>query len=210
MKKQFYVLSVFCFLLSFMLFIPRVAVAQDPVSMLDSVAQRMITNLKTNKATLRTNPSIVYSLSYKIVVPHADLDVMARNVLPAQTWNHATSSQRSEFKKEFTTLLVRTYASALAEYTDQTVRFYPVRGGYQGKSSVNVNSTILRSDGPNIAVSYRVVFTKSQWKLYDMTVEGVSMLQSFRSQFSDKLSQGNIAALITALKQHNANNSRTI
>lgn len=207
MKKNAYLLSIFLLLSSFMVFMPKIALAQDPVSMLDSVAQRMISSLKTNKATLRTNPSIVYSLAYKIVVPHADLDVMARNVLPPQTWTQATAAQRAAFKKEFTTLLVRTYASALAEYTDQTVQFYPVRGGYQGKASVDVNSTIVRTDGPNITVNYKVVSAGSQWKLYDMTVEGISMLQSFKSQFADKLSKGDISDLISALKQHNANNS---
>lgn len=207
MKKYLYGVSIFLFL---MISIPRIAFAQDPVNMLDSVASQMISSLKAHKATLRTNPSIVYSLAYKIVVPHADLEVMARNVLPPRTWASATPTQRKEFEREFTTLLVRTYASALAEYTDETVRFYPVRGGYEGKSGVNVNSTIVRSDGPNISVNYRVVHVGSQWKLYDMAVEGISMLESFRSQFADKLSQGNMKDLIDALKQHNVRNARTI
>lgn len=206
MKKSLGIWSIFLFLSSFIL-MPKIALADDPISMLNSVANQMISNLKANQATLRSHPSVVYSLAYKIVVPHADLDVMAKNVLPPMTWGQATSSQKAEFKREFTTLLVRTYASALAQYTDETVRFYPIRGGYQGRSGVTVNSMILRSDGPNIAMSYRVVNTGSQWKLYDMTVEGISMLQSFRSQFSDKLAQGNINNLIAALKQHNMANS---
>lgn len=206
MKKNIYVLSMMLFLTSFIL-MPRMVLADEPISMLNSVANQMISSLKSNKATLRTHPSIVYSLAFKIVVPHADLDVMAKNVLPPQTWGNATAAQRAEFKREFTTLLVRTYASALAQYTDESVRFFPIRGGYQGKSSVTVNSTIVRSSGPSIAMSYRVVHSGSQWKLYDMTVEGISMLQSFRSQFADKLAQGNINYLIAALKQHNASRS---
>lgn len=177
--------------------------ASDPVNMLQSVANQMIASLKAHSTTIKENPSLVYSLAYKIIVPRADLDEMSRRVLPPQTWNNATAAQRSQFKREFTSLLVRTYASALAEYKDQTVEFYPVRGGYQGKSTVNVNSKIVRTDGPSIAVNYSLVSTGSGWRLYDMTVEGVSMLQSFRSQFSDQLARGDIQSLIQVLKQHN-------
>jgi phospholipid transport system substrate-binding protein len=104
-------------------------------------------------------------------------------------------------------LLVHTYASALANYNDQTIRFYPVRGGYAGKSSVQVNSVIERHDGPAISVSYKMVQAASEWKIYDLSVEGVSMLESFRSQFADLLAQGDIEALINKLSSHNSNSS---
>ncbi|HSW69344.1 MAG TPA: ABC transporter substrate-binding protein [Gammaproteobacteria bacterium] len=179
------------------------AASGDPVSMLQSVADQMIASLKARKTTLKENPSLVFSLAYKIIVPHADLDEMSKRVLPPQTWNSASASERQEFKREFTKLLVRTYASALAEYKDQTVKFFPVRGGSEGKSTVSVNSQIIRSDGPSISVRYSLISTGGGWRLYDMTVEGVSMLQSFRSQFSDQLARSNMASLIRVLKQHN-------
>ncbi len=205
MKK--YLVSVFsclmmtCFALTLMP-VTTQAASSNPVAMLQSVADQMIASLKANRTTLKQNPTLVYSLARKIVVPHADLDEMSKRVLPPQTWNSATPGQRQEFKREFTTLLVRTYASALAEYKDQTVRFYPVRGGSQG-STVKVNSQIIRSDGPSISVIYSLIGAGAQWRLYDMTVEGVSMLQSFRSQFADQLAKGDIASLIRTLKQHN-------
>jgi phospholipid transport system substrate-binding protein len=179
----------------------------DPIQMLQSVADQMIASLKKNQTTLRENPSLVYSLATRIIVPHADLDEMSRRVLPPQTWNSATPGQRQQFKREFTTLLVRTYASALAEYKDQTVKFFPVRGGYQGRSSVQVSSQIVRTNGPSISVVYSLVSTGGGWRLYDMTVEGVSMLESFRSQFSDQLSKGDIASLIAVLRSHNTGRS---
>ncbi len=202
MKK--YVSLVLSFLM-LGLFAVNIAKADssDPVTFLQSVANQMISQLKANKATLKTNPSLVYSLANRIVVPRADLDEMSKRVLPPQTWNSATPAQRAQFKKEFTTTLVRTYASALAEYNDQTVQFYPVRGGYQGKSDVKVDSKIIRTDGPSISVNYRLIRRGSGWKLYDMTVEGVSMLESFRSQFAAQLSTGNMANLIQVLAQHN-------
>lgn len=205
--KKIIIIPIALFLFGLFTLLPRFAYADDPVGMLQTVANQMVANLKQNKMTLRTHPSIVYSLSYKIIVPHADLDEMARRVLPPQAWGRASVAQRSEFKREFTTLLVRTYASALAQYSDETVQFFPVRGGYQGRSGVKVDSQIIRSEGPAIAVSYSVVNTGSQWKLFDMTVEGISMLESFRSQFADQLSRGDINALIATLKAHNHRNS---
>ncbi len=179
----------------------------DPVGLVKSLADEMIASLKAHKTTLKSNPSLVYSLAYKIVIPHADLDEMSQRVLPPKTWNNATSGQREQFKKEFTDLLVRTYASALADYTDQTVRFFPVRGG--GGRSVTVNSQIVRSDGPSISVSYRLHMTNSGWELYDMTVEGVSLLQSFQEQFRQKISQGaNMDQILADLKQHKRKRAR--
>jgi phospholipid transport system substrate-binding protein len=181
--------------------------ASDPVSMLNSVANQLISKLKANQTTIKTNPSLVYSLANQIVVPHADIDVMAKKVLPPQIWNSATSAQRARFKREFTTLLVHTYASALANYSDQTVKFFPVRGGYQGRSNVEVSSDIERPDGPPVSVNYRLLLAVSQWKLYDLSVEGVSMLESFRSQFSDQLSRGDMESVINQLGTHNTSNS---
>lgn len=184
---------------SFLIAFPLVAKA-DPVGLLNSIANQLISALKAQRATLKSNPGLVYSLAYRIVVPHADVNEMAQRVLPPRIWNSATPAERAIFKKEFTSLLVRTYASALAEYTDQTVKFYPPRGN-NGRD-VQVNSTIYRSDGPSISVEYRLV-NRGSWKLYDMIVEGVSMLESFRSQFADELSQGSMASLIQRLRQHN-------
>lgn len=179
----------------------------DPVALLQSIADQMLDQLKANKATLKTNSHFVYDLTYRTVVPYADLNEMSRRVLPPATWAQASPGQRAQFQKEFTSLLVRTYASALNSYKDQTVKFYPIRGGIEGKSNVTVNSEILNSDGPSISVSYRLVKVGSRWRLYDMSVEGVSMLESFRSQFADLLSQGNMDQLLQRLAAHNSSRS---
>jgi phospholipid transport system substrate-binding protein len=176
---------------------------QNPVTELNSIADQLINRLKEHQTTLKDDPRMVYSLANEIVVPHADVAEMAKRVLPPNVWNGASGAQRGRFVKAFTTLLVHTYASALANYTDQTVHFYPVRGGYEGRSTVEVNSSIERPDGPAISVNYRLILAGSQWKLFDMTVEGISMLESFRSQFSEQLSQGNMDALINKLEEHN-------
>ena len=115
-------------------------------------------------------------------------------------WNSATPSQRAAFQKQFTTLLIRTYASALTSFKDQTVKFYPVRGGGQ---TVQVSSDIISPNNSPIHVTYRLIHESGGWRLYDMSVEGVSLIESFRSQFADILSHGNIDQLISKMSGHN-------
>jgi phospholipid transport system substrate-binding protein len=176
----------------------------DPVGLLQYVANNMIAGLKANKATLKTKPGIVYGLAYKYVVPYADLPEMSKRVLPPSIWNNATPGQRSEFQKEFTKTVIRTYASGLSSYQDQTVQFYPVRGGTGGLNTVEVSSQIVSSQNSPISVVYRLVRTGSGWRLYDMSVEGVDMLESFRSQFADILQGGDMNTLLQRLSHHNA------
>ncbi len=180
---------------------------ENPVLMLQSIANNMISQLKANKATLKTKPGIVYSLARKYVVPYADLDVMSKRVLPPQTWNSATPAQRAKFKSEFTTLLIRTYASALTSYQNQTVKFYPVRGGYEGRNNIEVSSEIVSPDTDPVRVTYRLVRLGGNWRLYDMSVEGVGLIDSFRSQFADILGNGgSMDELLKRISSHNAGN----
>lgn len=178
------------------------AVQSDPVALLRYIADNMIAGLKNNQATLKSKPQIVYRLAYQYVVPYANLPEMSRRVLPPQVWNQATAAERAQFQKAFTTLLIRTYASALSSYQNQSIQFYPVRGGYQGASTVEVSSDITSSDRDPIRVTYRLVRTGNVWRLYDMSVEGVSLIDSFRSQFSNILAQGNMAKLLQQMNQH--------
>jgi len=201
--QQYVSFRVIAVLICALLGMQSIMAASDPVNELSSIADQLIAKLKENKTSLKDNPQLVYSLANRIIVPHADIAEMSKRVLPPQIWNNATASQHKQFQSEFTTLLVHTYASALANYQDQTVKFYPVRGGYQNKTTVQVDSAIERPDGPPISVNYRLILKGSDWRLYDLNVEGVSMLESFRSQFADQLSQGNMDDLLKQLASHN-------
>lgn len=176
--------------------------ASEPVTVLQGIASHMIAGLKANKATLKTKPTTVYNLAYQYVVPHADLAEMSKRVLPRDVWQKASQAQRQQFQKAFTTTLIRTYASALTSYQDQAIHFYPVRGGAQGKN-IEVNSEITGGGNEPIRVTYRMVRNQGDWKLYDMSVEGVSMLDSFRSQFADLLGHGDIQDLLARMNAHN-------
>src|SRR5207244_3611075 len=108
----------------------------DPVALLKYVANNMISGLKANKATLKSKPQTVYNLANKFVVPYAAMSIMSKHVLPPHIWNSASAEQKSQFEKEFTRTLIRTYASALTSYRDQTIQFYPIRGDFQKAKTV--------------------------------------------------------------------------
>lgn len=173
----------------------------NPSVLLQNIADNMIAGLKANQATLKTKPEIVYQLANKYVVPHAALPLMARHVLPPQVWNHSSPDQRLQFMKEFTTTLIRTYSSALSSYHDQKVRIFPIRGAL--RTTVEVHSEITSTEHEPIHVTYRLVHVGTAWELFDLSVEGVSMLESFRAQFADILSQGNMELLLKRMGGHN-------
>jgi phospholipid transport system substrate-binding protein len=174
----------------------------SPLPMLEQVSNKIINDLAINKGELKKNPQIVQKAVKKYFVPHVDVYGMSRSVLGRKAWRSASKSERRQFAEEFTHLVIRTYASPLSEYTDEKVKLLPLRGGYQ-KRFVNVNSVIIRKSASNIPLSYSLIYKRGQWKIYDLSIEGVSLLQSFRSQFAQQLQSGSIKDLIKRLKQHN-------
>jgi phospholipid transport system substrate-binding protein len=190
--------KLFCLSLFLMLMVTSsVAESPNPVSMLRSVSDDLLSTLKKERPTVKTDDEWIYRIVDRIVLPHVDVMGMSRSVIGRNVWLKSTSAQRNAFSREFTKVIVKTYASALDAYTDETVRFFPIRGGYKGYTRVLVNSEIVRRDGPAIPLDYRLILMNNQWKIYDLHVEGVSLLQSFHSQFSAELSKGKSLDQIT-------------
>lgn len=175
-----------------------------PIVMLDGVAKEVIASLEQKKISLKSHPAVVYQIVNKILLPHVDVNGMSRSVLGRANWQRATTEQKSIFAREFTRLVVHTYAGALTNYTGEKVRFYPLAAGLENQSYIQVKSVIVRPNGQNISLSYSLVRAGSTWKIYDMSVEGVSLLQSFRSQFAAELSKGSFQELLDKLIKHNA------
>lgn len=181
------------------------AAATSPLDILQTTSQQLLSELNNNRSALKQDPTYVPKLVRRILIPHVDLNMMARSVLSRDVWQSATAAQRKQFTDAFTDLLIGTYGSAISSYSHETVQFLPVRGGIDAnQKQVDIDSKIIRPGGPPVAVSYRLMRQGNDWKVYDFSVEGISMLQSFKSQFASQLSQNaNIDALIQALKQHN-------
>ncbi len=174
---------------------------QSPVSQLQGIANRMIRSLESNKSRL-SNFNVIRRIVNRILLPHVDLNRMSASVV-GRKWRSASGAQRATFKKEFAYLVTTTYASALSSYDRDKVRFYPLRQSYQGRSTVRVKSVIVRANGQRIPVSYNVVRAGGGWKVYDFSIENVSIVRSYRSQFAGVLSNRGMRGLIARLKRHN-------
>lgn len=183
---------------------PMIVAQSSPVPMLERTANEIISTLKQNKSSLKSNPNIIYGAVEKNLLPIVDVPGMSRSVLGRQAWMKASEAQRAQFSQAFTRLVIRTYSSPLAQYSDESVQFLPVRGSLNSRF-MRVNSLIVRSEGQNIPLTYSLVDKNGQWKIYDISVEGVSLLQSFRSQFAQVLQNSSIDEVIKQMQQKQMN-----
>ena len=174
----------------------------SPVPMLEQTAQEIISALKQNKTSLKNNPQVIHQAVQRYLLPNVDVSGMSRSVLGRQAWNAASAADRADFAHAFTQLVIRTYATPLAEYTDETIKFLPQRSANDGRFT-RVNSVIIRSNGQNIPLVYSLVSKNGQWKIYDLSVEGVSLLQSFHNQFGEALKNESLRELIAQMGKNN-------
>lgn len=191
-----------CFAILLCLFSLAASAVESPLPMLQAASDQMLAKLKANKE-LKHDTAFIHKIVHEILVPHFDLQTMSRMVVGRDAWKNATAQQHQQFIAEFTTLLIRTYSTALSSYDDQTIQFYPIRGSLEGQTQTQVDSKILRREGPAIPVSYRLKLKNNTWKVYDFSVDGVSLIESFRSQFANELAQGGMTQLLQKLAAHN-------
>lgn len=176
----------------------------SPVTQLQGVADRMVQSLEQNKSRL-SNMSIIRAIVNRNLLPNVDVTRMSASVV-GRAWRTASAAQQAQFKKEFAYLVTTTYAAALASYDGDKVKFYPLRENYASQQAVNVRSVITRHNGQRIPVDYNLVRQGNSWKVYDFSIENISMVQSYRSQFSGVLSSGGMPALLAQLGRHNRGN----
>jgi phospholipid transport system substrate-binding protein len=179
------------------------AAASSPIDTLQTTSDQMISELNANKTTMKSNPKKVFDIVHRILLPHVDMNTMSKSVIGRNDWNSATVSEQQQFKDQFTDLLIRTYATALASYTNQKVEFFPSRESYAGQTQIQVQSQIVQPGGPPIPVTYQLLLEGSQWKVIDFSVDNVSIVQNYRAQFANDLSQGGLKYLVNKLSQHN-------
>lgn len=195
---------IFPFFLILSLGLSSLAHAKEaPDILLKRVTQELITELRQQDSALKKSPNKMYGVIDRILVPHVDWHAMARWVVGRTAWSKATPDQRERFAEEFKDLLIRTYSSTLQAYNNQTIEYLPIRGGLEGKNRIQVASLIRESGKEPIHVTYRLADKGDSWKVYDITIEGVSLLKGFQSQFAQEVQQGGLEPLIQRLHQHN-------
>lgn len=179
------------------------AATPSPVTQLQDVTNQVLSHLKTNKANIKRNPEVVYGIIRTYLLPNVDNEMMSRSVLGRAAWAKATPAQQQKFVALFSTLMTYTYSSALAKYDNQQIKYYPVHGGYEGRTMISVNSQMIQPDGPPMNMTYNLILHGNKWQVYDISVEGISLLESFREQFANILSNEGMDGLLKSVASHN-------
>jgi len=139
----------------------------------------------------------------QILETHVDFDRVSILIL-GKYWKTATPDQQVRFKKEFRSLLVRTYTTAFTEYANWKIRYLPLKLE-EGETKAMVRTEILQSGAQPVEVNYRMVNLNNNWKVYDVLIEGISLVQNYRTSFTSEVSRtGSLEQLITELSQRNS------
>lgn len=138
----------------------------------------------------------------QVINPHVDFNRISALVL-GKLWRKATKDERLRFKQEFKILLVRTYSRAFVEFKDWSVRFLPLKMKENTKKII-VKTEILQPGIQPLAVNYRMILTKGQWKVYDIMIEGVSLVTNYRTSIKSEFNKsGSLSAVIEQLSKRN-------
>lgn len=195
MKKLFFALILSCSL------VMPVWANQPPDQLVQETSKRMLAKLKEERDVIKKNPERIYDLVQQIVLPHFDFEYMSQLVL-AKNWRRATDAQRKSFTGEFRTLLVRTYATSLNEYTDQKLTYLPFRQN-PGDTEVTVRTEVEQPGGLPIPIDYRLHQRDGEWVVFDVIIDAVSLVNNYRTTFAKEVRQGDIDGLIKTLADRN-------
>ena len=171
-----------------------------------SKTTELLGELKVNNGTIKKDSAIAYTLVEDIVLPHIDFRRIGQIVL-GKYWRRANEDQRARFVNEFRDFLVRTYVTAMVEFSDQivshadNVRYLPFRN--TDPEDVSVRMEIRLADRPPVSVNYSLYLKESHWLIYDLSVEGISLATTYRSSFASAIRRGGLDKLIDQLAARN-------
>ena len=181
---------------------PAAASAADAESMVRKTTDEVLARLERERSQLEKHPEGIYNLVEDLVLPHFDFRRMSQWVL-GRYWRRASTEQRQQFVDQFRTLLVRTYATALLQYTGQAIQYLPLHAP-EGADDVTVRTEIAQPGTQPVRLDYSMhVNRDGEWKVYDITVEGVSLVTNYRSNFAGEIRQHGLDHLIDSLKKRN-------
>lgn len=172
-----------------------------PDELVKSTAHDVLEIIKNDKDIQSGDEKRISEVAEEKILPNFDFDRVSRMVL-GKNWSNATKEQQVAFQNEFKELLLHTYASALTKYRGQTIDFKPLRS-QPGDKEVTVKSEIKQPGGQPIAVDYSLEKGTNGWKVYDIVIEGVSLVTNYRSQFSNEVRQNGMDGLIQRLVDKN-------
>lgn len=178
-----------------------VAAIEDPQQMVRETGDKVLAELTLRKAELEADPKLIYPLVESTVLPHFDFREMSQSAL-GRFWRDATEAQKEGVTREFRELLVRTYATALLGYSGEQIEYLPVQYP-QDATKVMIPTRIASSGAPPIPINYRLKRNDAKWLVYDVVIDGVSLVANYRGQFTQLVRRNGIDGLIDTLAAKN-------
>ncbi len=180
------------------------AAEEAPDALIKRTSTEVLDAIKADKAIQSGDVGRIIALVDGKIMPHVNFTRMTAATV-GRNWRQATPEQQKRLQDEFKTLLVRTYSGALAQVKDQTVNVKPLRAA-PADTEVQVRTEVVGRGDP-IQLDYRMEKTPSGWKIYDLNVLGIWLVETYRTQFAQEISAKGVDGLIASLAQRNKSNS---
>lgn len=182
---------------------PARAADEAPDALIKRTSTEVLDAIKADKSIQSGDFGKIIALVDGKVMPHVNFTRMTAAAV-GRNWRQATPEQQKRLQDEFKTLLIRTYSGALAQVKDQTVNVKPLRAA-AGDTEVQVRTEVIGRGDP-IQLDYRMEKTPTGWKIYDLNVLGIWLVETYRTQFAQEISAKGVDGLIAALAQRNQSN----
>jgi phospholipid transport system substrate-binding protein len=185
----------------------QAATPEQASDLIRSTTNRLLSELQQRRAEINTNTQIIYELADKIAVPHFDFE-RTTQLATGRHWRQANAEERQALTAEFRTLLVHTYGKALRNYSGQEIVILPMRSSDRKdrKDRVLVHTQVkMPARNTIIPIDYHMHIKNNQWKVYDIIIDGVSLVTNYRSSFAQEIRKGGISGLIRTLQDRNRN-----
>jgi len=176
----------------------------DAQKLVEDTTHELLEELRAQAAAGEIDPEVLKQRVDELVKPHLDFVTMTRLAV-GRHWRSANDDQKRALVEEFRELIVNTYSSALEQvknYDGQDVEFLPLQES-EHPDRVEVRSRVVQPDGARIPVHYGLRYTDGAWKLYDIVVDGISLVTTYRSSFSSVVNRDGIDGLIEDLREKN-------
>jgi phospholipid transport system substrate-binding protein len=174
--------------------------ATSPDDLINKLSNEVLDTVKADKSIQSGDMKKIQALVEEKVIPHVNFQRMTSSAV-GRYWRQATPEQQSSLESEFKTLLMRTYAGALSQVKDQTVQIKPSRNAPEGNEVIV--RTEVRGKGDPVQLDYRVEKSNSSWKIYDVNVLGVWLVENYRNSFAQEIGANGIDGLIAKLTERN-------
>ena len=199
-KRTFQTLVAGLFLISGSLFAQTPDQSTPPDALIKMVVTEVMATVKSDPDIQKGSIPKIVDLVDKKIVPYTDMRRTTEMAM-GPNWKKATPEQQAQLSLEFKNLLIRTYSGALSQLRDQTVQFKPLRAAPDDKEVIV--KTVVLGRGDPVPLDYRLEKTPNGWKVYDMNIMGVWLVEAYRNQFSNQISQNGIEGLVKFLQDRN-------